>query len=173
MTQRFGRPSLMLMAVGLIVLGLSTGCGAGQSRDAVEKGAVEAQDTVTTGGVIAEPIEPMSIEQKRKIMAEGFPVEVPVPDGRVGSASTQGPDAWSYEVEVPNSPDALYDWYFAAYTGRSWTVVGEGLLSDGGSYLELRKNAAQSRVDILSDPDSSGTTARVVVGVGAPILETY
>jgi len=102
----------------------------------------------TTATPVQEPIEPMTPAEKRSVMAEGFPVEIPVPQGRVTRAQAQGAEAWDYEIHVAASPQALHDWFASTYSGRNWTVVGEGPLSDGGSYLELKKGTAESRVDI-------------------------
>jgi hypothetical protein len=120
-------------------------------------------------------VEAMSPERKRESMALAFPVEVPVPVGEVTRARTQGPDAWDYEIEVDATPEGVAKWYADAYTGRSWTIVGSGELTQGrgGYYLELRKNAAESRVDVLAGENARPTTVRAVVGIGAPVLETF
>ena len=109
------------------------------------------------------------------MLSQGFPVEVPVPAGRVTSANSQGPDAWDYEIEVDATPEALRDWYSRAYTSRSWTIVDYGQLTQGaeGYFVELRKNAAESRVDVVGQEGASPATARVVVGIGTPVLETF
>jgi len=117
----------------------------------------------------------MSPEMKRETMAEGFPIEVPVPQGEVTRAVTQGGGIWDYEIGVAASPEALADWFANTYSGRSWTVVGQGSLTEGsgGVYLELRKGAAESRVEVLDAIGGEPTVARVTVGVGTPVLGTY
>jgi len=162
------RPTVLLAACALVACTtLAAGCTASGTQQPAEKPAATAP--------VEESVKAMSPEQKRAVMAEGFPIEVPVPQGQVTRAQAQGGDAWDYEIKVAASPEALVGWFVNTYTGRSWTVVGQGPLTEGagGSYLELRKNAAESRVDILSGAEGGTTVVRVTVGVGAPVLGTY
>jgi len=160
-----------LCAAALIGAQMS-GCGSTPPTPSSADSTTTAQQPATTAPA-QEPIEQMTPAEKRAVMAEGFPVEIPVPQGQVTRAQAQGADAWDYEIHVAASPQALLDWFASTYSGRNWTVVAEGTLSDGGSYIELKKGTAESRVDIPNSTDSSATVARVVVGVGAPVLGTY
>lgn len=118
-------------------------------------------------------IEPMKQEQKLTAIGEGFPIEVPVPDGEVLRGQSQG-DAWDYEVVVEANQDALVTWYLDAYQGRSWEVVEKkevtGLTGERGTEITLRKGYAASRVTITPQGDSS--LATVILGVGTDVLQT-
>lgn len=114
-------------------------------------------------------IEAMSPEQKQSLIATSFPMEVPVAVGKVARGEAQGPDAWDYELSVAAPLSDVETWYRQAYSSRNWQLSertqGAGLLS-----LTFVKGAAQSRVD-LSEKGAS-TTVSVILGVGAPVLQT-
>jgi len=127
----------------------------------------------TPGAVVG--VQAMSPQDKRSQLTTDFPVEVPVPVGTVVSARSQGSVAWDYEMEVPGSPPTVRDWFGQAYQQRGWEILEAGQLTEGspGLYLKMRKNAAQSRVDLVGVDGAPSTIVRVVVGVGAPVLETF
>lgn len=157
------RRSALIIATALVVLAAG-GCTPSSEPSVVDE-SVPAQVT----------LEAMRPEAKREVMAEGFPVEVPVPTGQIVRTRAQGPDVWDYEIVVEAAPDAVAQWYADAYTGRSWVIVRSGELDEvqGGYFLEMRKNAAESRVDVIPGASEGSTTAKVVVGVGTPVLGTF
>jgi hypothetical protein len=119
-------------------------------------------------------IEAMSPSDKRFEIAENFPAEVPVPVGRVIRGTAQGEDAWDYEIVLDFAPAAVVEWYRSAFASRSWVVVDESGPAGGsatGPYeLTLQKGAAESRVVVSAEGE--GARALVVLGVGAPVLQT-
>lgn len=119
-------------------------------------------------------IEAMTPSEKRELIAPNFPIEVPVPAGSVTRSASQGDDAWDYEVVVDVSAESLADWYRGAYSSRSWQVVEDGAsgAADEGSGYEtaFRKGAAESRVVVTAQGE--GAKAAVILGVGAPVLQT-
>lgn len=144
------------IALAVALVGLA-GCARAETPSPVE------------APVPSATIEPMGLEQKQTLIATSFPVEVPVPAGTVRRGQAQGTDAWDYEIEIDAPIVDVEQWYQQAYSGRNWQQVervqGEGMVS-----LTFVKAAAQSRVD-LAERDGS-TTALVVLGVGAPVLQT-
>ena len=120
-------------------------------------------------------IEQMSLEDKREQLGPSFPLEIPVPAGQAVLGKDQGPDVWGYKVEVAHDPGTVRDWYIAAYERRGWEITDTSLLTQGlpGYYIEARKNAAQTRVDLVGEKGSPNTVAGVVVGIGTPVLDTF
>jgi hypothetical protein len=118
----------------------------------------------------------MKPDDKRSLIATSFPLEVPVPVGELTRAKAQGDDAWDYTILVTATPQALLDWYRTVYTAAQWTATAEGDFDGEGSpgrFIEFRKGNSQSSVYVEGAPDERGrSTARVVLGVGAPVLET-
>lgn len=127
----------------------------------------------------APPLKAMTPDAKRSVIASSFPIEVPVPEGEFVRSQAQGDDAWDYEVRVRSTPAAVVDWYRQTYMAASWTLTQEGDFSGasprpGGRFLTFRKgSAAQSEVTVDGVADAEGmVTVRVILGVGAPVLET-
>ena len=127
----------------------------------------EVQQSTPAEDGLVEAMEP---DQKRSEIDSGFPLEVPVADGKIVRANAQGPDAWDYEILVPASPSAVSDFYRTSYLARSWLVTQERPLGGGGAEITFEKGGAQSRVSIT--PEAKGSRAVVILGVGAPVLET-
>jgi len=121
----------------------------------------------TPAGTLVEAMDP---DQKRSEIDSGFPLEVPVAEGDVVRAKAQGPDAWDYEILVPAPPTEVSDFYRSSYIARSWLVTQERPLEGGGAELTFEKGGAQSRVSVT--PETEGSRAVVILGVGAPVLET-
>jgi uncharacterized protein YceK len=127
----------------------------------------------------APTVKAMTPDAKRSVIATSFPIEVPVPEGEFVRSQAQGDDAWDYEVRVRSTPEAMVDWYRQAYSAASWTLTQEGDFTGasprlGGRFLTFRKgSAAQSEVTVEGVADAEGmVTVRVILGVGAPVLET-
>lgn len=125
--------------------------------------------------VQALPIEGLSLAAKQATIATSFPAEIPVPMGDFTRAEAQGEDAWDYEVQIPSKPDDVLAWYRTQYVVREWIVVKEGQFDavDGsGTFLDLRKNRAESSISIYSDYSEGYTLVKAVVGVGTPVLQS-
>ncbi|HSK47736.1 MAG TPA: hypothetical protein VLA05_07015 [Coriobacteriia bacterium] len=127
----------------------------------------EVEQRKPSAGSLVQAMDP---DQKRSEIDSGFPLEVPVPEGEVVRANAQGPDAWDYEILVPAVPAEVSEFYRSSYVARSWLVTEERPLEGGGAELTLEKGGAQSRVSIT--PEAEGSRAVVILGVGAPVLET-
>jgi hypothetical protein len=169
------RAARLLIIVSLAAAAASlVACSSTQAQTAPAEQPAAQQATQPALDVF-DLIEQMRPEEKREKLAPGFPVEVPVPVGTVGSTKAQGPDAWDYALQIDHDPSTVQSWYVRAYEQRGWEVVNAGMLSQGmrGYYLEMRKNSAESRVDIIGDPGAPYTIVKVVVGVGTPVLETF
>ncbi len=146
---------LLVAVCGLLLVASLGGCAARQPAEPAQPAA--------------QPIEPMTPSAKRATIATGFPAEVPVPVGDFSRAEAQGDDAWDYVVAVTATPEDLAQWYRAAYGGRQWELSGEEKTAEG-VVLTFRKGTAESRVSVTTDPE--GSAATVVVGVGAPVIQT-
>lgn len=156
----------LLLALTLAITAL-TGAGLlGCTRVTVPDPSEVSSSTAPQAGA---EIEPMPVDLKRSLIASSFPVEVPVPDGRVSRGQEQGPDAWDYEIVVDAPASALATWYTKAYSGRNWQLVDQREES-GSVSLSFAKGAAESRIDLSEEGKT--TRARVVLGVGAPVLQT-
>lgn len=134
----------------------------------------EGQQTGTVAEVQApatqDTVEAMDPERKRDELGAEFPFEVPVPEGEVVRGRAQGPDAWDYELLVAASPEAVAEWYESALTARSWVLAERRSLEGGGVELTLSKGGAQTRATIVGQGE--GSRVVVVLGVGAPVLQT-
>lgn len=121
----------------------------------------------------AATLRAMGPSQIQSEIAASFPPEVPVVEGDVLSGKAQGDDAWDYEVAVDAPPSAVAEWYGRAYVGRQWVLVDEATGEDAGNErytLTLRKGNAESKVIVVGEDD--GSRASVILGVGAPVLQT-
>jgi hypothetical protein len=129
-----------------------------------------SQPESTNGSAPVAALAAMGADQKRAELGANFPIEVPVVAGRVVRGEEQGPDAWAYEVIAEAPVSTVAEWYRQAYEGREWTVTGQTALEGGGSELSMQKGTAQSRVTV--SPEGTGSRVLVILGVGAPVLET-
>jgi len=112
----------------------------------------------------------MTAEGKRSTIATSFPIEVPVPQGRVTRGQAQGTDAWDYQLAIDASAQDVAAWYADAYTKADWQLL-DNEATGGTIRLTLVKNGAQSQVTVK--PEGEGqATATVILGVGVPVLET-
>lgn len=121
----------------------------------------------------ATPVGAMPFEGRAKL-PKGMPIEVPAPDGRVGSTTSDdrggGDGVWTYEMELQQSPQAVAQWYLTAYAQREWKVVGQRTEDLDGTQVQvfvLRKNGAESVVRVHATP--TGSLAEVSVSLGVPL----
>jgi hypothetical protein len=155
----------VLVAAAIAIALVLSGCGSDGSPVDASQPPVTAEDVAR--------IKAMLPAQVREDIAENFPIEVPVPGGVVVRGKAQGSEAWDYEIVVDAAPAVLAEWYRQAYTGRSWTVAGEGDAREeasGSTELTLRKGTAECRVTIV--PEGRGSRAIAILGVGAPVLQS-
>ena len=99
----------------------------------------------------ATPIEipRMTAEEKRSVIASSFPVQVPVPQGRVLRAEAQGEDVWDYQMEIAAAPSDVAGFY-AGWMGKAdWRLVGDQTQGESRT-LTLVKGGAESRIVITS-----------------------
>ena len=153
------RPTLL--AVVLATTFLLGGCAGQRATPAVAPAA-----TVSPSVTIAR----MSAEQKRTTIATSFPIEVPVPQGRVVRGEAQGSDAWDYQLLISASAADVVSWYAEWYTKADWQLISDSA-TDGGRKLTFMKGSAESEV-IVKPSGADLTSVIVVLGVGAPVLNT-
>ncbi|HET6352228.1 MAG TPA: hypothetical protein VFG89_08880 [Coriobacteriia bacterium] len=118
-------------------------------------------------------LDPMDAAQKKSQIATSFPEEVPVIEGKITRGEAQGDDAWDYELAAPASAKSVAAWYLAALGNRGWgltDVVDRSAEGGKGYEVTLVKNGAQTRVTVT--PKGEGSIVSVVLGVGAPVLQT-
>jgi len=148
-----------LLLTALLALAV-TGC---VDQDAQEGPAAEK-------AAEAKPVQTMQPGQKRAEIDQTFPVEVPVAEGQIVRGRSQGADAWDYEVLVDSPVGSVADWYRQAYLSRGWVVSEERPVEGGAIELTFMKGEAQSRVAV--SPEGETARAIVILGVGAPVLQT-
>lgn len=122
----------------------------------------------------APVLEQLTPSQKRSAIATSFPAEVPVPDGRFSRGEAQG-DAWDYDVTVDATPQQVAEWYRTQYRLREWILVKDGDFDGpegGGTFLDFRKNAAESSISVYGGSPNGPTRVRAVVGVGTKVLQS-
>jgi hypothetical protein len=133
------------------------------------KAAAPAQQQSATAAAAIE-IPRMTAAEKQSLIATSFPVQVPVPQGRVLRGEAQGEDAWDYQIEIAAAPSDVAGFYTGWLGKADWQLVGDKTQGDTRT-LTLVKGGAESR--IIIKPAGQGTTsASVVLGVGAPVLNT-
>jgi len=112
----------------------------------------------------------MPYAKRRSDLPTGFPMQVPVLDGRVTRALVQHPGAvWLYDIETSLTVDAAVAWYRDAYTRADWTVSAQsakGMAQARAVTLDLRKgDGAQSLVRVTPTKDARAMVS-VAVGLG-------
>jgi hypothetical protein len=118
----------------------------------------------------AVEIPRMSAAEKRSMIASSFPVQVPVPQGRVLRGKAQGEDAWDYEIEIAAAPSDVVRFYSGWLGKADWRLVGDQTEGDSRT-LTLVKGGAESRI-VITAAGAGATNVSAVLGVGAPVLNT-
>jgi hypothetical protein len=148
------------LAVGVVLVALSGGC-------APKATPAPAQSAVTTG---VPQIARMSADKKRSEIASSFPIEVPVPEGRVLRGEAQGADVWDYQLEMPKGAADVVTWYMTWYPKAEWQLIGDEV-AGAGRRLTFSKGGYAA--DITVTPDGSDRTkVTAIVGMGQPVLNT-
>ena len=111
----------------------------------------------------------MSIQSKSE-MATGFPVPLPVIDGKVLEARllpVEGVGDWVYTIEVSESPKTVFEWYSRAYPIANWQIDSAYETAEDGATtttLEMMKGSAHSHITI--SPAGSGTQVEAQISIG-------
>lgn len=118
------------------------------------------------------PARPMPYAKRRSDLPTGFPMQVPILDGRVTRAIVQHPGAvWLYDIETSLTVEAAATWYRDAYTRADWTVSAQSAKGMAGARavtLDLRKgDGAESLVRVTPTKDARAIVS-VAVGLGVP-----
>lgn len=172
MTRDFNRIASALLAAMMLaaVAGGLVGCSRGDS-------GAGAQGSQQPGSATQVAVEAMPIEIRNVQLPKGFPVEVPVPDGRVSTADVQGSggqEAWVYDMTVAAPVAAIADWYSAAYTNANWELASSRPSASGGDSVTLvfAKGDAESLI-ALTPANGSTTRVQASIGIGVPVTGTY
>lgn len=134
-------------------------------------GCVSSSSRIQTAPEQTAPaVEAMAFDKKQTSLPAEFPVEMPVPDGKVTAVQQQGSDAWVYELDLRASMTDVASWYERALGASNWQLTSRDP-ADGRVRLLFSKGDAQTEVMLTSK--TSGTHAVVSVGVGVPVGQTY
>jgi hypothetical protein len=112
----------------------------------------------------------MTAEKKRSDIATDFPIEVPVPDGRVVRGESQGEGLWDYQLEIPLSAAEVESWYATLYPKAEWRLIGNDVVGDGRRLTFVKGGYAADVTITPTGPKLTKVTA--IVGIGQPILNT-
>ena len=158
------RPGTLGRALALCVAGACLLGAAGCVRT--------AESTQPAAPETSRAVESMPFENRGAQLPASFPIEVPVPEGRVQSAVEQdegGSGAWAYDLTSEASVAALADWYARAYASANWSLAEQ---SGDSAALKLVfvKGDAQSVIQLTQT--DSGTRVQATVGVGVPVADT-
>ena len=172
MARDFNRIASALLAAMMLaaVAGGIVGCGRPDSGDS-------AAGSQQSGSATQAAVEAMPIEIRNVQLPKGFPVEVPVPDGRVSTADVQssaGQEAWVYDMTVVSPVAAVADWYSGAYANANWVLSSRRPGAGGGDSVTLvfAKGDAESAIALGSAPGST-TRVQASIGIGVPVTGTY
>jgi len=154
-----------LIAAMVAALVLASACS-GRTATQTTGPAPAPSATVSSAEITA-----MTFEERQRLIAPNFQVEVPVPSGEVVRGEAQGELAWDYELIVAAPPAAVATWYRETYTGRDWQVVDQTVPSKGAITLTMTKNGAQTRL-VITPEGTNGSRVSAVLGVGTPVLQT-
>lgn len=159
---------LLVAALGSAVGGCTPSTPAASSETSAPATAAAPASATTTEVVVTR----MNPDEARAKIAPTFPPEVPVAMGTVVQGKAQGPDAWDYELRVPAPVIPVASWYLAEYQRRAWELTDQQKRDDGSYLLKFRKGTAESEVTVGPSASAGESAVNVVLGVGAPVLET-
>lgn len=121
----------------------------------------------------------MSLERKREVLPPGFPIQVPVVDGRVVRVleqDQQGDGVWLYDIEVEAKAVDVVAWYESLYTAAEWQLVDKvAEAQQGRSAVRLRlvKGSGAESVVRIVDDGGRRTTVSGSIGIGVPVNDVY
>jgi hypothetical protein len=118
----------------------------------------------------AVEIPRMTAAEKQSLIATSFPVQVPVPQGRVLRGEAQGEDVWDYEIEISAAPSDVAGFYSGWLGKADWQLVGDQTQGDSRT-LTFVKGGAESKI-VITSAGEGVTNASVVLGVGVPVINT-
>ena len=120
------------------------------------------------------PAEAMPFDMRKAQLPASFPIEIPVPLGRIVDVVEQdegGTGVWTYELESGSSVSALADWYQRSYASANWLVAERTQTDSSQITLAFAKGEAQSVIQIRTA--EGGSIVQASVGLGIPVAETY
>jgi hypothetical protein len=159
------RAALLPIAL-LVVSAALAACAAATS--VTESGSTGPGSPQVVGA--GTPIGQMPLDVRKAELPSEFPIEIPVPDGRVLVAEQQSERVWVYEVALDGSVADSVAYYERALAAANWAVANKTVDADQASLLFVKGNA-ETTVDVASDPD--GSHVSVAVGLGVPVGSTY
>lgn len=155
------------ICASIIVL---SGCAAQSAVEQPTPDQTAPSATSPGAATPAAPIGQMPLDTRKTELPPDFPLEIPVPDGRVLSAEQQGPDVWLYEIALGAPVADVAAYYERAYAGANWSVARRSGDAASASLLFV-KGEAEATVDVRAD--EAGSRAAVAVGLGVPVGSTY
>jgi hypothetical protein len=118
----------------------------------------------------ATEIARMTADQKRSVIATSFPIEVPVPQGKVLRGEAQGADLWIYQLEVPAGAADVARWFTSLYPKAEWQLIKD---EAAGARRRLVFVKGGYAADMMVTPVGADLTkVTAVVGMGQPVLNT-
>ena len=151
----------LALAIGLMLALGSAGCISKLVKPAGSTGASSSSAT---------PIARMTADEKRSAIATSFPIEVPVPQGRVLRGEAQGADVWDYQLEIQASTADVVSWYTTWYPKAEWQLIKDEAVGEGRRLIFTKGGYAADVTVSSAGPDVAEVTA--IVGMGNPILNT-
>lgn len=164
-----GRVATGIAALAMAALLGVASCVAGCGSAEVAENPVLVDEAVPD---FPAPVSPMPVDERRRALPSGFPLEIPVADGRVLSAelaSASPTGLYSYEIEIDASPEQALEWYRDAYLGANWSGVGSVTTGDVLSGLSFAKGGLGSMVH--AEPVGSGNAVVRVDFGGRTLVE--
>jgi len=161
------------LAAAIVCVVLLAGCS-GQPSEPSGSSQPQAGSPSNGAGATARPVEAMPTEIRKVQLPAGFPIEVPVPDGRVESASEQtnegGTGAWTYDLVSEAPAGDLVAWLLRIYSLRGWDLREQTEGPDGSVRLVFVKGGAQSAIKVV--PLESGARVQGSIGLDVPVADT-
>ncbi len=151
-------------ALTLVVVAALSGGGCASERAQRPEPAPSAAPSVPV------EIARMTADQKRSMIATSFPIEVPVPQGRVLRGEAQGTDVWDYQLEVPAGAADVAAWFATLYPKAEWQLIKDEAVGAGRRLVFVKGGYAADVTVTPAGADLSKVTA--VVGMGQPVLNT-
>jgi len=154
------------VTVGFAMAIFAGGCAGRSTPPQPPSGSQPNAPSLSRGAEITR----MSADQKRSAIATNFPIEVPVPLGRVLRGEAQGADVWDYQLEIQASPAEVATWYTTWYPKAEWRLIADEVAGEGRRLTFVKGGYA---ADVTVSPGGTGLTkVTAIVGMGEPILNT-
>ena len=162
------------LAAAIVCVALLAGCSGQPSEPTGSSQPQAGSPSNGAGTAAAGPVEAMPTEIRKVQLPAGFPIEVPVPNGRVESASEQtnegGTGAWTYDLVSEAPAGDLVAWLLRIYSLRGWDLREQTEGPDGSVRLVFVKGGAQSAIKVV--PLESGARVQGSIGLDVPVADT-